>query len=316
MLNQYFGLKELSQVTLRARTDMWFGSRRVEAGEPILYFENVSMSTLNERNSLVSARGGWENRPRVVWDSRDDVTFTLQEGVMSSVGMSILLSANAVSHCETAKEDDYLLLPHHEQLIIQKSMCTLRDYTENESEPEEYFNFIQLSHQPEIRLPQYKVFLLAFARDNIQVKLYGKFVTNAHDETETLLVLYNDKNLTSLLEDNYEYCVADYYYKYSKESRQGAEAPLVYTLSRDRFNGLFTLEGKFYSKDENDGKNYINLLYMPKVRILSDINLRLGEKANPTVSVFNILGLPVNETGKRDMILEITRLDQVEDEDF
>ena len=47
---------------------------------------------------------------------------------------------------------------------------------------------------------------------------------------------------------------------------------------------------------------------MPKVRIVSDINLRLGERADPTVSSFNIIGLPENTTDKKGLILEITRL--------
>jgi len=54
---------------------------------------------------------------------------------------------------------------------------------------------------------------------------------------------------------------------------------------------------------------------MPKVRIVSDINLRLGERADPTVSVFNIIGLPETTTDKKNMILEITRLDEDIDDD-
>ena len=96
----------------------------------------------------------------------------------------------------------------------------------------------------------------------------------------------------------------DYYYEYKDEA-------LVYTIQKERFNGLFTLEGKFYSKDENGGLNYTNLIYMPKVRVVSDINLRLGERADPTTSVFNIIGLPENVGGNRkSMILEITRLSE------
>ncbi|MBO7535658.1 MAG: hypothetical protein J6T34_00765 [Bacilli bacterium] len=71
------------------------------------------------------------------------------------------------------------------------------------------------------------------------------------------------------------------------------------------------MEGKFYSKDENEGMNYTNLIYMPKVRIVSDINLRLGERADPTMSVFNIIAMPENVGGnKKSLILEITRLSE------
>jgi len=56
---------------------------------------------------------------------------------------------------------------------------------------------------------------------------------------------------------------------------------------------------------------------MPKVRIVSDINLRLGERADPTVSTFNIIGLPENTiNNKNGLILEITRLNSDEDGDI
>jgi len=50
MIDQYFGVKELYEVVLRAKTPMNFGSRYIEEGEPVLYFENISMSSLREQN--------------------------------------------------------------------------------------------------------------------------------------------------------------------------------------------------------------------------------------------------------------------------
>ena len=50
---------------------------------------------------------------------------------------------------------------------------------------------------------------------------------------------------------------------------------------------------------------------------ISDINLRLGEKADPTMSVFNIIGMPENRGTNTDgLILEITRLDSDIDEEI
>ena len=122
------------------------------------------------------------------------------------------------------------------------------------------------------------------------------------------MAIYEDKDLQEDADIDKEYLV-DYYYEYGEEA-------LIYTVQKERFNGLFTLEGKFYSKDENEGRNYTNLIYMPKVRIVSDINLRLGERADPTVSVFNIIGLPETTTDKKSMILEITRLGEDIDEEI
>jgi len=61
LIHQYFGIKELYEVCLRAKTAMRFGERYIEADEPVLYFENISISMLSEQSKEVYARGGWLN---------------------------------------------------------------------------------------------------------------------------------------------------------------------------------------------------------------------------------------------------------------
>jgi len=56
------------------------------------------------------AQGGWANMPRVVWDDRKEVTFSMTDGVMSSVGMSILLSANVAER----QDGEILYIPKRE----------------------------------------------------------------------------------------------------------------------------------------------------------------------------------------------------------
>ena len=284
MLDQYFGIKELYEVVLRAKTPMQIGARYVEAQEPILYFENITMSTLSEKDSPIMARGGWANMPRVIWEDRSEVQFVLSEGVMSSISMGILLSANITQNTES------------EPLLVNKKQGpTVLDANHQ----------LYLEHWP-VESDVKKTFIFEYTRDVAQKKLYGKRIRGVEDPFDPsieipTLEIYEDKALTTLAPLDKHY-VVDYYYEYN-------EPALIYTIQKERFNGLFTLEGKFYSKDENDGLNYTNLIYMPKVRVVSDINLRLGERANPTVGVFNIIGLPENVGGnKKSMILEITRL--------
>jgi hypothetical protein len=111
MIDQYFGVKELYEVVLKAKVPMQFGSRKIEAEEPVLYFENVNMALISEKNSPTMARGGWSNMPRVIWEDRSEVSFHMSEGVMSSVSMSILLSANVV---DGNTKNEPLLIHKHE----------------------------------------------------------------------------------------------------------------------------------------------------------------------------------------------------------
>ena len=294
MFDQYFGHKELYEVVLRAKNPMQFGDRYIEADEPVLYFDDINMSLLTEQNRPVFARGGWQNMPRVIWDERSEVQFQITDGVMSSVGMSILLSANVMSQ------------QHNQPLYIHMKEGPLPVHLGENDKP-----YLDLKHHP-VDAKIRKTFIFDYNRNAIQQKLYGKRlnVEDPFDSTQTIprLEIYQDKNLSIPAENNREYIV-DYYYKYEDEA-------LIYSVQKERFNGLFTLEAKFYSKDENEGNNYTNLLYMPKVRIVSNINLRLGERADPTVSSFNIIGLPESVGNYKNLIMEITRLGEDIDADI
>ena len=293
MMDQYFGHKELYEVVVRAKTPMQFGERYIESQEPILYFDNVNMSLLSEQSRPVFARGGWGNMPRVIWDERSEVQFSLVEGVMSSVGMGILLSSNVLSQQDK------------QPLYIHMKECPLEiiGYLDKEVQGEILqFPIVELKYKP-VLYPEKKTFIFIYARNAIQSKIYGQYIETEPDALgmrHYRIALSQDKNFTTPAKNNERYAV-DYYYNYEDE-------PLIYSVQKERFNGLFTLEAKFYSKDENEGKNYTNVLYMPKVRIVSDISLRLGERADPTVSTFNIIGLPETVGDQKNLIMEITRL--------
>ena len=292
MQDEYFGVKELYEVVLRAKDPMRFGTRYIEAQEPVLYFENITMSVISQKTSPIMARGGWANLPRVIWEDRDIVEFQLSEGVMSSTSMGILLSANVTAQ-EKSKP---LLIPKREgPFDLDSNNCIYPQYWPVDN-------------------TQKKTFIFEYDRDVAQRKMGWEKINNSQDPFDSTKVrpcikVYEDKGLTTLADKNKQYII-DYYYEYKDEA-------LIYTIQKERFNGLFTLEGKFYSKDENEGLNYTNLIYMPKVRVVSDINLRLGERADPTMSVFNIIGLPENVGGtKQSLILEITRLNRDIDGDI
>ena len=286
MIDQYFGIKELHHVVLRAKTPMQFGKRKLEAQEPVLYFENVSMSMLSERSTPIIARGGWANLPRVIWEDRSEVQFTISEGVMSSIEMGILLSASVT---EQGVDSPRIVWKREGPFKLKNN------------------NRLFLEHWPvptEVR----KTFIFEYDRDVVQRKVYGELIHGLPDPFDTSKDRPCIEVLSEYADPEKEYIV-DYYYQYENEA-------MIYTIQKERFNGLFTLEGKFYSKDENEGFNYTNLLYMPKVRIVSDINLRLGERADPAVGVFNIIALPEITTDRKNMILEMVRLNEDIDEEF
>jgi len=298
MQDAYFGIKELYEVVLKAKTPMVFGNRTLETGESILYFEKVNMAVLSEKNNVIMARGGWSNMPRVIWEDRSEVQFSLTEGVMNNTSMGILLSAD-VAHTDGPDKIKVQKTEGPRRLIFEKEQ--LSDLNEEDNNDNNYLFYLEhWPVEPDVK----KGFIYQFDNGTIQKKVYGDRIpgkTDHEGNERPCIKIYDNKERTQPANPYAQYLV-DYYYEYDDEA-------LVYTVEKERFNGLFTLEGKFYSKDENKGINYTNIIYMPKVRVVSDINLRLGEKADPTISVFNIIGLPENTgNNKNGLILEIMRL--------
>ena len=275
MIDQYFGTKELYEVVLKANSPMNFGLRKIEAGEPVLYFDKIAMSMLSENSRPILARGGWGNMPHVIWEDRSEVTFSFNEGVMSLTGLGILTSAEVLNK------------PRDGTLYIPKKEGPFGPYYESKNR-----TFL-LSKTPSLKK---KIFCYLFDRDAIQKKvdftLDGNLLT-IHDNTS-----------------GGQY-VLDYYYEYEKDKES-----LIYLIEKERFNGTFLLEAKFYMKDENEGFDYTNILVMPKVRVVSNINLRLGERADPTVSVFNVIAMPEKTEDSDAAIMKIIHLNEDLDADI
>lgn len=43
-MDQQFGMKDLENIVIKAITPFNFGTRSIEAGEPVLYFDKIQLS--------------------------------------------------------------------------------------------------------------------------------------------------------------------------------------------------------------------------------------------------------------------------------
>lgn len=147
-----------------------------------------------------------------------------------------------------------------------------------------------LTHEP-VPDGEGKIFYQGFARENLQNKIEGKL-----DEQNRKKFYCGDKYANQEIMVNYYYRSKNY--------------GTIYTLSRERKANLYSLEATFYLKDENDGRLHTGILEMPKVYIMSNINLRMGERADPAVGTFRIMAMPENYDGYDSMVWRMTYLDE------
>lgn len=73
-------------------------------------------------------------------------------------------------------------------------------------------------------------------------------------------------------------------------------------LGENAIKGFLSLEAKTKIKDDVTGQDHIGIIKIPKLKLVSDLSLRLGRNANPNVANFAIEGYPTGEKGNTRVI--------------
>ena len=241
-----FSLKELYDVKIKATYPMKIKGEEFEVGETLVEFDKLLIANFQEIRSVISARGGYDNRARVTWDDLKEVAISFSQGIFSKIQMGMFIN----SEIGEIKTDETILISHREQL---------------ESDEE---GKVRLSKEPTGEV---------FFRT-----LEGKKIKN---------VIKNgggDFNVGS----PYLQLIADYEYSYNNGGT-------ILTIGRRFMDGYLSLEGKTRVKDDITGHVHTGIIKIPRLKLMSDLSMRLGQNADPLVGTFNALAYPVGNKGDK-----------------
>lgn len=89
-----FGVREICDVVLRAKTAMKIGSKQFYKNEPVLYFDTLTTSSLEGSATTVYAQGGRGNTRLMAWEGERTLTFNMTDALISPESFSVLSGAN------------------------------------------------------------------------------------------------------------------------------------------------------------------------------------------------------------------------------
>ena len=104
---------------------------------------------------------------------------------------------------------------------------------------------------------------------------------------------YKKEDNSILLPENFEgdSILVDYSYLYGEPMKE-------YRLNKERLNGFLSMEARYYTRTES-GVQVTNIIYVPKVKVISDLSLRIGENVGgPALSTFNIVAMAEKVDGE------------------
>lgn len=108
-------------------------------------------------------------------------------------------------------------------------------------------------------------------------------------ETGEKISYTQDENILSI-DEGYKEVIVDYEFYYN-------EPVQLVSIGRRLLTGFVELEGLTRIKDDITGEVITGLIRIPKLRLMSDISIRLGAQANPVVGSFEGAGVPTGPRG-------------------
>ena len=257
-----FGLKEMYQVIIRATYPIEVSGKTLEKGEIIAAFDKVQIANIQEIKNSVAARGGWDNRGLVYWDSTREVRINFTQGIFSSSQFDLMVNAKLIDSRQGA------------ELFLRQ-----RDAVESNEEG-----------------------LISLSKTALDPIFVYKKLTGEKLEYEVI----DDSTLK--IEEPFVDVYVDYSYEYENNHR-------IYTVGQTLTNGFLTLEGRTRVKDDITGQTHTGLLYIPRLKLMSDLSMRLGHDATPQVGRFDALALPTGERNDTS-VMKVFFLDDDIDSDM
>jgi len=85
-----------------------------------------------------------------------------------------------------------------------------------------------------------------------------------------------------------------------------------YKIGKQLINGFVELEGRTRIKDDVTGQVVTGIIKIPKLKLLTELSVRLGEQASPIVGHFDAMGIPVGSRGNAHVCEFIMLSDDIE----
>lgn len=88
-----FGVREICNVVFKAKADTKIGNKIFHKGQPVLYIDTATTSTVEGAATTVYAQGGRGNTRLIAWEGEKTLTFTVEDALLSPIGFSVLSGA-------------------------------------------------------------------------------------------------------------------------------------------------------------------------------------------------------------------------------
>ena len=89
-----FGVRECANMVFRAKTAQNIGKYQFKPGQPVLYIDTATTSSVEQATTTVYAQGGRGNVRLISWEGEKTLTFTVEDALLSPISLAMLSGAD------------------------------------------------------------------------------------------------------------------------------------------------------------------------------------------------------------------------------
>ena len=279
-----FGVREICDVVFKAKARQKIGSRTFEAGQPVLYIDTATTSTLEGAATTVYAQGGRGNSRLIAWEGEKTLTFTVEDALLSPIGFSILSGAGLFNGSTKTE-----LVHVHKTATVTATEDNYLDLTGAiNTNPKTGSTATKETDQKEYICDNAPIFVLPVEADG---SIVGTMLTDvkvsAHGVSET------KKNfLKTESEDTLKKITAGTTYFVDFYVVREASNVTELQIDMKKFGGYFYVEASTLFRDQNTGVDMPAELTFPNVKIQSNFTFNMASTGDPSTFTFTMDAFP------------------------
>ena len=259
-----YGIREICEVVLKAKAKMKVGSKTFFKDEPVIYFDSLKTSTMEGAATTVYAQGGRGNSRLIAWEGERTVTFTMEDALISSLGLAILTGADVIDAKEKAVIQH---VTERTDKIDADGVITLENvpYKPEKDDGQNYIYVMKLD-----------------AAGNVESEPYLYEVATA--DAKTIKVKATDYKADANKPVQGDVVLVDYYTSRSAGAHQIEITP-------DKFGGNFYLEASTLFRDTN-GVDMPAEFIIPNCKVQSNFTFTMASSGDPSTFTFTMDAFP------------------------
>ena len=260
-----FGIREICNVVFKAKAKMTVGDKVFYKDEPVIYFDSLKTSTMEGAATTVYAQGGRGNARLAAWEGERTVTFTMEDALISTLGLAILTGAGLIDAGANS-------------VIYQHMTETVKVGTGKK---------ITLSHTPATKTNENTIYVMKLDdHGNVVTEPYIYVLDSTDATSKTIEIKDTNSGYTATEQpDEGDVVLVDYYVARTTKAQQ-------INITADKFGGNFYVEASTLFRDVATGVDMPAEFVIPNAKVQSNFTFTMASSGDPSTFTFTLDAFP------------------------